>query len=372
MKFKLTFILFFLFTGNFAFSQNQRNGYPETEHLAPQVDFSWVNDCLGDSTHFINGSIRGNFYQWYILVYNTGLGVYDTLYSSKDTNIVFKFPSAGSYLVYLKADNGHVVSVTETITIDTVTNADFNFMPCSNQFINHSTCASSFQWNFGDGGTSTLELPVHQYADTGHYVVRLIASNGIHSDTMIKTITLYATHFPSASFTHHISHDTTFFHAIDYDPGIFYHWAWGDLTFGLKRDTFHIYTDTLPYHVVTLLAKDPCLYAYHSDTVFIPKASAANTHANLNFSNSSLLVFPNPASSNTDLDLFFNASGKSNAHLSLWNALGQVIFETDYYFNAGLNEFKIGTDNLAEGVYFIFLDGDNIKSKVKFLVAHKQ
>ncbi|MBI3192845.1 MAG: PKD domain-containing protein, partial [Ignavibacteriae bacterium] len=31
--------------------------------------------------------------------------------------------------------------------------------------------ATSWSWDFGDGTTSNAQLPTHQYADTGSYVV---------------------------------------------------------------------------------------------------------------------------------------------------------------------------------------------------------
>jgi PKD repeat protein len=44
----------------------------------------------------------------------------------------------------------------------------------------NSSCtqnASSFSWNFGDGGTSTDTNPLHTYADAGSYTVTLVADN---------------------------------------------------------------------------------------------------------------------------------------------------------------------------------------------------
>src|ERR1700741_1495403 len=165
------FFILFLFSLK-GTAQENRGVNPSTQHLAPEVDFSWLNDCPGDTTLFVNESIRGNFYQWYIFDIENG----DTLFRSNDTNMKFVFPAPGQYLVYLKVNNGHVVSTTETVSIDTLMTPDFNFMHCSNQFVNHSICASSFKWDFGDGATSTLIRPVHQYADTGHYTVKLVAS----------------------------------------------------------------------------------------------------------------------------------------------------------------------------------------------------
>ena len=43
----------------------------------------------------------------------------------------------------------------------------------------------SWQWDFGDGNTSTEENPLHTYQDTGKYTVRLVVVSGGQTDTVI-------------------------------------------------------------------------------------------------------------------------------------------------------------------------------------------
>lgn len=64
-------------------------------------------------------------------------------------------------------------------------------------FTNTSTNATQYEWNFGDGRTSTASDPVHTYAATGIYTVRLIAKNARCSDTTVAG--LYITNEPSAA-----------------------------------------------------------------------------------------------------------------------------------------------------------------------------
>jgi PKD repeat protein len=52
-------------------------------------------------------------------------------------------------------------------------------------FINLSTeNATGFQWNFGDGSQSNEKNPLHVFAGSGNYTVRLIASNAVKADTV--------------------------------------------------------------------------------------------------------------------------------------------------------------------------------------------
>lgn len=57
----------------------------------------------------------------------------------------------------------------------------------------HFTDASTYeptqwQWNFGDGGTSSLTDPVHAFAAPGTYTVCLIVSNAFASDTLCREV----------------------------------------------------------------------------------------------------------------------------------------------------------------------------------------
>lgn len=66
---------------------------------------------------------------------------------------------------------------------------------CTNRlelsFIDQSIGALTWNWEFGDGGTSTLQHPVHVYPAYGVYNVRLIVTNGGCADTIplaIRTV----------------------------------------------------------------------------------------------------------------------------------------------------------------------------------------
>jgi Zn-dependent metalloprotease len=60
--------------------------------------------------------------------------------------------------------------------------------PFSALFTNTSSNASTFNWDFGDGTTSTLQNPTHVYQSYGQFTVRLIANSAICGiDTVVKT-----------------------------------------------------------------------------------------------------------------------------------------------------------------------------------------
>ncbi|MFH0865663.1 MAG: PKD domain-containing protein, partial [Bacteroidota bacterium] len=55
-------------------------------------------------------------------------------------------------------------------------------------FTNTSSVATTYLWDFGDGGSSTLQNPSHTYITGGSYPVTLIASNSCESDTVIHNV----------------------------------------------------------------------------------------------------------------------------------------------------------------------------------------
>lgn len=78
-----------------------------------------------------------------------------------------------------------------------LSSADFSFSVDTNQtvmFTNNST-GTTFEWDFGDGNTSTDVVPTHTYADGGTYMVQLVASqnNGPCSDTLVQEVNVATT-----------------------------------------------------------------------------------------------------------------------------------------------------------------------------------
>ncbi len=125
------------------------------------------------------------------------------------------YSAAGTYTVSLVATNstGSAIEtkidyITVNSTLAPVTNFTANQTTInvggSVSFTDLSTeLPTSWSWNFGDGGTSTLENPSHTYSTAGTYTVTLVATNGIGSDSETKTnyIVVNSTVAPVANFT---------------------------------------------------------------------------------------------------------------------------------------------------------------------------
>jgi gliding motility-associated-like protein len=113
-----------------------------------------------------------------------------------------------SYVIRLiiSAANGCQDSAMQTITVHANPVALFtpdNDTVCANtsvQFSNASTGATSYQWAFGDAGTSTAINPTHVYTAPGIYTVQVIASTAFGcTDTAVATMVIDTV--PAAEYT---------------------------------------------------------------------------------------------------------------------------------------------------------------------------
>ena len=76
---------------------------------------------------------------------------------------------------------------------------DFTYAPMDNpeagefvEFENTTPEASSFEWDFGDGGTSTQESPTHIFDDPGNFDVKLTATNDAGNQPKTRNIIINA------------------------------------------------------------------------------------------------------------------------------------------------------------------------------------
>ena len=66
-------------------------------------------------------------------------------------------------------------------------------------FSNNSPSANiqTYYWDFGDGATSTLQSPLHTYADTGVYILKLVVNrNAACSDSATAIVKVFPGYFP--------------------------------------------------------------------------------------------------------------------------------------------------------------------------------
>jgi large repetitive protein len=121
-----------------------------------------------------------------------------------------EYSGPGTYTVRLTATNqfGCSDEWTEIFIVHPTPEAAFIAAPqpaCAGSpvfFTNNSVNATTYQWSFGDGTTSTGDAPLHIYEEPGDYTVVLIATgSGGCTDTLVLTNGIVVNPSPIAAFS---------------------------------------------------------------------------------------------------------------------------------------------------------------------------
>ncbi|MBS1666124.1 MAG: PKD domain-containing protein [Bacteroidetes bacterium] len=173
---------------------------------------------------------------------------------------------SGSYSVSLTVTNSHGCTNTKKLT--NMIKVDSPLVPnftadttsiCSLSqpisFLNTSTGFGTlkYNWNFGDGTTSTLTNPVHRYTQKGTYPISLVVSNNLGcSSTLKKPDYINAVNYHAAIFTTTALCSGTNIQFVDSSspaPTTNPLWSFGDGSTGLGTVYSHRYTSAGNYKV---------------------------------------------------------------------------------------------------------------------------
>jgi len=116
----------------------------------------------------------------------------------------------------------------------------------------------TFDWDFGDGGTSTLTAPSHTYADTGIYTLKLVVNRNLPcSDSATALVKVYPGFFPGFDFAGQCKNTPIQFTDLTtatYGMPDKWNWDFGDPSSASNISTLqnptHVYANTGTYNVV--------------------------------------------------------------------------------------------------------------------------
>ena len=183
-----------------------RSTYTVSDMDEITANFDFTPSCVGDEMDFDNTSVYGGGVdpEWH---WDFGDGE-----TSSTENPSHTYATAGTFIVELIAfnDAGCNDTIEIEVTVYPTPTADFEFVvgdyssevgligaciESTIQFNDLSTIVdpdviNSWIWNFGDGGTSALENPTHDYAVTGTYTITLTveSENGCSSTYSLDII----------------------------------------------------------------------------------------------------------------------------------------------------------------------------------------
>lgn len=202
--------------------------------------------------------------------------------TSNAENPTYSYASNGNYLAVLYIiDSLGMCSdaLTVPININCASACTINgaFVPTVNStncevFFNATAWGGNgtytYFWNFGDGTTSTLQSPTHQYPNGSTWTPCLTITDGNGCDTTICD-TVSVTCSPSscdAQFTYtHIGCDSVWFWPASQGPQYDYYWDFGDGSYSTEATPAHQYASDGQY-VVTFYLTDSiagCWDAYN-------------------------------------------------------------------------------------------------------------
>lgn len=190
-------------------------------------------------------------------------------------------PTSGIYVVtvtvseYRRGTNIRIAQVRKSLHIEvancSLTQAilDPQYISCDGFTLNFSNNGSganiqTYEWYFGDGGSSTLATPSHTYADTGVYVLKLFVNRGLPcSDSTTALVKVYPGFFPDFTFTGQCTTIPVQFNDITTVAyGVVNQWSWnfGDVSSptntSILQNPTHQYLTAQSYNVDFFVSSD--------------------------------------------------------------------------------------------------------------------
>ena len=153
--------------------------------VTPSVITGPLSVCENSQQTYSVQNASGVFYNWFLPGGWSG-------FANSNSITVLTGSTGGPVSVNAENVCGPSASSAITVSVDPLPTAGFNFNPLANTVTFNSTSldAQSWFWDFGDGIYSSLENPVHLYANIGVYNVLLVAANSCGVDSIFQTVNI--------------------------------------------------------------------------------------------------------------------------------------------------------------------------------------
>ena len=190
---------------------------------------------------------------------------------------------------------------------------------------------TSYNWWFGDGGTSTLSNPTHTYANAGTYTVSLVAvfANGC-VDTVYTTVTIpntptcnaqFAYTYGSGGLVYFVNQSTPVGNSST--PWISYYWSYGDGSSYWGGNNSHTYTSNGTYQacVWVIDSSTGCSDSYCLNiTVNNATGSSCNAQYSVSSNSNGSVAFANSSTPSSGANVCFYWSFGDNTYTVTYGA----------------------------------------------------
>jgi len=195
---------------------------------------------------------------------------------SGNLRFIHTYQTPGTYQVVLTAQNSRGAQATQAtveVFVEPITNLqmDISYPVVMEKMVQFTATTTTGQnltylWDFGDGETSTSQTPTHIYRHEGDYLIQLVVSNGLDSQSITRSISVASGQCPLGdepiqnlviqnNGPVHIGQPAIFTATVSHGSNISYTWDFGDGSFGYEQTTQHQYSQ-VGDHVVGLTAQN--------------------------------------------------------------------------------------------------------------------
>jgi gliding motility-associated-like protein len=269
------------------------NTTPVTVYPKPVANFTATSMCLYDPVPFSSATANVAAPST-ITDYAWDFGDGNTSIAANPTNL---YATDGTYNVTLVVftENMCLDTITIPVVVHPVPVANFTVtneclydaLPFSSALssINAPGTIATYAWDFGDGNTSALPNPSHQYATDGTYNVNLTltSNNGCVHDVTLTAIA-HPVPVPAFTFTNQCAYDPIAFNAATSTinaPGTIatYDWDFGDGNTGIGPNPANLYATDGTYTVeLTTTSNNNCVNTITQNVTAFPVPEADFTY----------------------------------------------------------------------------------------------
>ena len=337
----------------------------QTVLQTPTTNFTYPFACSKTATPFNNTTnLNGEILQDYLWTFSDGT-------NSSLTSPSKVWTSVGTKTVTLRTNLANTCSseITKNLEVGVKPTVYFEAEDrCSDAdvpFTNYTTFENGvidYLWSFGDGITSKLAAPVHNYGSgvTQTYTVQLKASiQGGCKDSLSKTVTVQP--LPATCDFDIVRNSASGLTNYSYVPkggsltGIAYKWLTGDgnRVLSAQAGASYTYTGTNKY-CVTMVAKNAADCECSKTKCFQLSTDIISAES----MNNALTVYPNP--NNGIFNIALASDNNSEMTINVYNTLGELVktvVTMDHTVSMDLSSY-------AAGVYVIkVISGNQIATQ---------
>lgn len=347
-------------------------------------DFTFTRNCINQQTEFTSNTVNPadpiTGYNWNFAGLGTG--------NLNPQN--FSFNNTGNFNVSLSVttQTGCVYSVAKNVSIINAPQANFTATPSVGppplqvQFTNTSVNATSYSWAFNDptNSTSTLVSPSFTYTTLGQYVADLTAFNAQGCSTIFSRVIHVVIPVIDVALTEMELMrlpDQTIKPAVTIQNKS--NVALANLSLRMELNGTFI-RDIVP---VSIEPNSTYRHVFDFELPFTSTLQTVCVHAEINDSSPEdnricasvdepfvfLAPYPNPLSSQSEINVEWVASDNRNTEILLVNSLGQQVKRLEATSSIGYNVVIIPGSGLQSGMYYVQIRYGSIIRTHRILVA---